>query len=204
MNARSYRTRSTTAWRSIWPPPKCNLAHAALRENVPDEAQEAYDTAVGLVHQAHLEARRLISTVRPPIIDQVGVKTAILQLVQEQRRRKGPRIKFDSDVRFDRLPPSLENALYRVAQEALTNACIHSRSKEVTITLSQEADSIRLEVRDWGVGFDTETVGKEHFGLEGIRQRVRLLGGRLNITSTPGVGTTVQVVLPFARKQDEQ
>ena len=150
-----------------------------------------------LVRQAHFEARRLISEVRPPVIDEIGLETAISHLVHEQRRRGGPKIEFHSDVQFGRLPSILENALYRIVQEALTNACKHSKSKKVTVTMTQEGQDVRLEVRDWGIGFDPESVEKGHFGLEGIRQRVRLLGGRLTIESTPGSGTLVQVVVPI-------
>jgi signal transduction histidine kinase len=150
-----------------------------LRESNPEAAKKAYDAATQLVSQSHAEARRLVSEVRPPIIDEIGLETAISHLVYEQRQRGGPTIKFDSDVHFKRLPAILENALYRIVQEALTNACKYSKSKKVTVTMTQEGRDVRLEVRDWGIGFDPKSVGKEHFGLEGIRQRVRLLGGRL-------------------------
>ena len=178
-------------------------AHDALRENSPDEAKKAYETAVELVRQSHSESRRLISEVRPPVIDEIGLETAISHLVHEQRRHGGPKIECHSNVQFGRLPPILENALYRIVQEALTNACKHSKSKKVTVTMTQEGQDVRLEVRDWGIGFDPESVEKGHFGLEGIRQRVRLLGGRLTIESTPGSGTLVQVVVPILEKQIE-
>jgi PAS domain S-box-containing protein len=178
--------------------------HDALKEKSPDEAKRAYDAAAQLVRQSHSEARRLISEVRPPIIDEIGLETAISHLVHEQRERGGPKVECRSDVQFGRLPAILENALYRIAQEALTNACKHSKSKNVMVTMSQERQDVRLEVRDWGIGFDPESVEKGHFGLEGIRQRVRLLGGRLTIESTPGSGTVVQVVVPIVEKQIEE
>ena len=109
-------------------------AHDSLRENSPDKAKKAYETALELVRQAHSESRRLISEVRPPVIDEIGLETAISHLVHEQRRHGGPKIECRSDVQFGRLPPILENALYRIAQEALTNACKHSKSKKVTVT----------------------------------------------------------------------
>jgi signal transduction histidine kinase len=98
----------------------------------------------------------------------------------------------------------LENAIYRIVQEALTNACKHSKSKKVTVTMDQEGQDVRLEVRDWGIGFNPESVERGHFGLEGIRQRVRLLGGRLTIESKPGSGTLVQVVVPIVERQNEE
>jgi PAS domain S-box-containing protein len=177
--------------------------HDGLENNSPGEGNKAYETARELVGQAHAESRRLISEVRPPVIDEDGIATAISELVNEQRRRCGPKIEFHCSVLFGRLPSILENALYRIAQEALTNACKHSQSKKATVTLAQEGHDVRLEVRDSGIGFDPETVGKGHFGLEGIRQRVRLLGGRLTIESTPTCGTLVQVVVPIVERQDD-
>jgi PAS domain S-box-containing protein len=179
-------------------------AHKALRNDSPNEAKKAYDTAVELVRQAHLEARRLISEVRPPVIDEIGLETAISHLVHEQRRRGGPKIELHSKVHFGRLTSILENALYRIAQEALNNACKHSKSKKVAISLTQEDQDVQLKIQDWGIGFDPESVGTGHFGLEGIRQRVRLLGGRLTIESTPDSGALVQVVVPILEKQGKE
>jgi len=96
-----------------------------------------------------------------------------------------------------------KNAIYRIAQEALTNACKHSKSKKVTVTMTQEGQDVRLEVQDWGIGFDPESVEQGHFGLEGIRQRVRLLDGKLTIETTPGSGTLVQVVVPILERQND-
>jgi PAS domain S-box-containing protein len=177
-------------------------AHDILRENSPQEARKAYQTALQLVRQAHSESRRLISEVRPPVIDEVGLETAISHLVHEQRRRGGPKIQCHSDVQFGRLPSILENAIYRIVQEALTNACKHSKSEKVTVSMTQEGEDVQLEVRDWGIGFDPESVEEGHFGLEGIRQRVRLLGGRLTIETTPGSGALVRVVVPILERQN--
>jgi len=175
-----------------------------LRDSSMEEAKKAFDAAVQLVSQSHFEARRLISEVRPPVIDEVGLETAISPLIHAQRRRGGPKIEFHSSVQFDRLPAILENSLYRIVQEALTNACKHSRANRVRITLAQKGQEIRLEVRDWGIGFNPESVERGHFGLEGIRQRVRLLGGRLKITSAPGDGTSIQVTVPIVERQAER
>lgn len=176
----------------------------SLRESHPDEAKTAYQTAVELVRQAHGESRRLISEVRPPVIDENGLETAIAHLVHEQRRRGGPQIEYRSAVQFGRLPSILENALYRIAQEALTNACKHSKSETVTVSMDQEGQEVRLKVQDWGIGFASESSESGHFGLEGIRQRVRLLGGRLAIKSTPGSGALVEVVVPVVERQGER
>lgn len=178
-------------------------AYEALRKVSPREARRAYKTAVELMRQAHAETRRLISEVRPPVIDEIGLETAISHLVHEQRRRAKPKIEFHSNVQFHRLPSILENSLYRIVQEALTNAVKHSRAKTVTVTLAQHGPELTLEVRDSGVGFDPQTVEKGHYGLEGIRQRVRLLGGRLTLQTAPGAGTLVQAVVPILETTQE-
>jgi PAS domain S-box-containing protein len=171
--------------------------HDALKKSDPAQGKTAYDAGVQMVQQAHGESRRLISGVRPPALDEAGVAVAISHLVHEQRGATGPTIEYHDDVQFDRLPPILENAIYRIAQEAVSNACRHSGSEKVRVSLFQEGDRLRLEVQDWGVGFDPETVDEDRYGLEGIRERIRLLGGELDIQSAPGAGTRIRAILPI-------
>ncbi|HYW80226.1 MAG TPA: PAS domain S-box protein, partial [Thermoguttaceae bacterium] len=104
------------------------------------QAKTAYDTGIELVKRAHAEARRLISGVRPPALDESGIAVAISHLVQEQRERLGVPIEYDDHVDFNRLAPILENAVYRITHEALANACQHSRSAKVRVSLLQEND----------------------------------------------------------------
>ena len=103
-----------------------------LKETKPKQAADAYHAGMTMLRQGHFEARRLIAGVRPPILDEAGIVAAIGHLVNEQSRLKGPKIEYRSSVDFDRLDPTLENAIYRIAQEALTNACKHSKSEKVS------------------------------------------------------------------------
>ena len=167
-----------------------------IKVTKPQQATDAYHAGMTLLRQAHREARRLIAGVRPPILDEAGVVDAVSHLVNELRREKGPKIEFRNIVEFDRLVPILENAVYRITQEALANACKHSGSEKVYVTLLQQGNRLRIEVRDWGVGFETKTNPKNHYGLEGIRQRAKLLGGKCSIQSKAGKGTRVIVELP--------
>jgi signal transduction histidine kinase len=171
-----------------------------LKETKPKDAAKAFDAGVTMLQQGHFEARRLISGVRPPILDEEGVVAAVAHLVNEQRRLKGPKIEYRNNVDFDRLAPILENGIYRIAQEGLANACQHSGSERVRVTLLQREDRIRIEVRDWGVGFDVGSIQENRFGLVGIRQRARLLGGKCSIRSTPGKGARVSVELPVVAR----
>lgn len=167
-----------------------------LRGKQPALAAKAYDAAMTMLQQGHHDARRLIAGVRPPILDESGVVTAVSHLVNEQSGVGGPKIEYRSRIHFDRLAPALENAIYRIAQEGLANACRHSRSKKIRVSLLQHEDWIQIVIRDWGSGFDTKAVPENGFGIEGIRQRTRLLGGKCSIRSRQGKGTRVLVELP--------
>ena len=106
-------------------------------------------------------------------------------------------VEFSHKIAFDRLPPSLENTIFRVVQESLTNTRRYSQSKKVRIRLVQQEDGIRIDVKDWGVGFNPRTIAEGHFGLEGIKERTRLFGGAFTIRSSPGKGTRIVVQLPL-------
>lgn len=84
-----------------------------------------------------------------------------------------------------------------------SNACRHSMSENVCVSLSQRRDRVRIEAQDWGVGFDPKAVRESRCGLAGIRQRARLLGGKCSIQSRPGQGTQVVVELPVLEKKGE-
>jgi signal transduction histidine kinase len=158
----------------------------------------AYDTGVSLLRQSLGEARRLISGVRPPILDELGIVAALNHLILDcQARREAPEIDFQNEVEFDRLASIVENALYRIAQEGLSNALAHSGSTRMQVNLIQQDNHIRLQIQDWGVGFHTEDVMENCFGLDGIRERARLLGGSVEIASVPGEGTRITVDLPI-------
>jgi signal transduction histidine kinase len=139
--------------------------------------------------------------VRPPILDEEGVVAAVSHLVGEQRLLKGPKIEFRNEVEFDRLIPILENVIYRIVQEALGNVCQHSKSKEALVELVQDGDNLHIKIQDWGVGFDSGKVQDERFGLAGIRERARLLGGEAAVESTLGQGTCITVVLPLVPRE---
>ena len=172
-----------------------------LKDHQAANAKTAYDAGVQMLRQAHFEARRLISGVRPPILDESGIAAAIAHLVHDQKTPRGPQIEFHSRVTFHRLPSIQENAVYRIAQEALTNACKHSGSEKVRVSLTQDNGHVCLEVRDWGSGFEVNAVGEHHFGLEGIKERVRLLDGQLSLDSQNGEGTCIRVTLPILERE---
>jgi signal transduction histidine kinase len=163
----------------------------------PLQAWDTFDGALRLLCRAINETRRLISNLRPPVLDKSGVVEAIEYLVCEYDGHSGPKIEFVHDVAFDRLAPPLEATIFRVVQESLQNASRHSRSDRIRVELKQCEKCVYVEVRDWVEGFRIEAVDEQRFGLRGIRERARLLGGRVIVDSAPGKGTRVSVELPL-------
>ncbi len=163
----------------------------------PTQAAQLFSEATALLQQSIDEARRLISGLRPPILDEMGIQAAIEYLILEGTESGGPEVEFHHDGQIERLAPPLESTIFRVVQESLNNAYRHSHSDKIRIELRQRKQEVHVAVRDWGVGFDLNTVEEGHFGLQGIRERVRLLGGRVLIDTTPNQGTHIHIQLPL-------
>jgi len=165
---------------------------------------EQSDRAASLCHARDLlskaitEGRRMISELRPMVIDEQGISQAIEYLVADESAEPRLNIQFSHPPSLERLDPMLEGALFRIVQEALNNARRHSRCQHVTIRLERHDHVLRLQIEDDGVGFQTEQVPDRHFGLRGIRERARLHGGHALIESTPGKGTRIVAEVPIA------
>ena len=144
----------------------------------------------------------MISDLRPPILDQSGIVAAIKYLVEEGHGNGGLTIEFrhDTQIEHEDLAAPLEGAIFRIVQESLTNAAKYSQSETVLVELRQRGKHIHLEISDQGIGFDPAKVTEKQFGLRGMRERVRLLGGRVNIETAPGQGTKIAVELPLLEK----
>jgi PAS domain S-box-containing protein len=163
---------------------------------IPQSAIQNLEVGVELLRKILDEARRLISGLRPPILDEKGLVAAIDYLVSEQPPLPQG-IAFAHDVAFDRLPPLWESNLFRIVQEALRNVTRHGRARTARIDLWQKGQTLRLTVMDDGQGFDRKKLPERTHGLQGIRQRARLLGGKASIRSAAGEGTRISVTLPL-------
>lgn len=172
-------------------------------ENEQADVSRELATSLELLGKAIDEGRRLISDLRPMIIDEMGVVEAIHYLVEEQRDAGGLQIALEHDTQFDRLPQLLEGTVYRIVQEALTNVKRHARTREVAVSLRQHGATLEIVVRDEGVGFRPEEVSPDRFGVRGIQERARLFGGRASVESQPGRGTRVRVELPLSLPMEE-
>jgi signal transduction histidine kinase len=147
------------------------------------------------------EARTVVGALRPTALDDLGLEEALRAEVDELRT-EGWRVKLEADLGPARLAPEVETTLFRVAQEALRNARKHARTGRAVVRLRRTRRVARVEVRDWGRGFDPAAAPEgggpgERVGLSGMRERVALLGGRCEVKSRPGAGTRVMAEVPL-------
>ncbi|MBI4493467.1 MAG: GAF domain-containing protein [Chloroflexi bacterium] len=165
------------------------------------QARQELARARELAQYTVREARQVIAGLRPTALDDFGLATA-LRLEVERLRAEGWQIGFEDELGAERLPPGVETTLFRVAQEALTNARKHAQTTRAQVVLQRRGQAVRLEVRDWGRGFQPSTVlasagPSERVGLLGVQERVALLGGRCTVRSRPGAGTRIAVDVPL-------
>lgn len=170
----------------------------------PKAAWSMFDTALRLVSQSLEEARRLVAGLCPTDLEQFGIVPAVENMISQRNEAGGPKVEFVCRGRLPRLPRPLENAVFRIAQESVANACRHSRSDRVRVELSRDEQEVGILVEDWGVGFDPQHVGESCFGLRGIRERTRLFGGSMTLDTAPGKGTRILVKLPLSLQEDNE
>ena len=168
-------------------------AKAQLAQH-PEQVPATLDFVLKLAEAATAEMRALIFELRPDSLKHQGLVAALARQVAATRARHGLYI----ETRLGSEPPlSLEakEALYRVAQEALHNVVQHAQAHKVYLRLEQHDSKVELEVRDDGVGFDSQREYPGHLGLVSMRERIERLGGRFYIASSPGAGTTLRAEL---------
>jgi PAS domain S-box-containing protein len=160
------------------------------------EDREELDEALELVRELVGEARQVIYDLRPTVLDDFGLAAAV-RLQVAALRAEGLEIRLQESLGDGRLPTEVETTLFRVAQEALTNIRKHAEATKARVVLDRPGNTVRLLVRDEGRGFSpkgaTRRNGRgEKVGLSGMRERVSLLGGRFQLHSDPGRGTTIE------------
>jgi signal transduction histidine kinase len=177
-------------------------ASMTLHAGDPPAVDELLTAAQRHLYAEVSELRGMMATLRPPVLDELGLGLALADHLDSFERRTGIMCFLDSD-RETRLEPDIETVLYRVAQEALINVAKHSRAYHVWVYLRTDDDRADMQVRDDGIGFDPTAVngmaGRGHFGLAGMRERVEMAGGRYRLLSSPGGGTAIRVRLPRRR-----
>ncbi len=180
------------------------LRLGALVRVKPEDLPEAVAQAVEHVDASIQAMRSLITDMRPASLDQLGIGPALEALAERWSALSGIDARLDVDLGFEtgqettRLAPLIETTIYRVVQEALTNVAKHAGAQRVSVTVVERDGAVEIAVTDDGRGFSGEEPS-DGFGLIGMRERTRLAGGRHDVESSPGEGTTVHASIPATR-----
>jgi len=172
-----------------------------LRPAVPSELVARVNENAAILDRLLQQTRQISLDLRPPLLDDLGLVPALRWYLDQQAERAGLEAKFFADPLADDVPPHIQIACFRLAQEAITNAVRHAQARTLTVELRRAGTSSRLVVSDDGKGFDVAAAKARaeqgaSLGLLGIEERAALAGGNARIVSSPGQGTTIEVLLP--------
>jgi PAS domain S-box-containing protein len=159
--------------------------------------------------QAHLaaaveEGRRLTQNLRPPGLLELGLVRSLTRLLEAAAHEHDWLVEMEDSIESEALNPALETAIYRMIQEAINNARKHARTSKVRLELGVHGGFVQIQFRDWGRGFDSSGKNAGGMGLRGMRERVEMLGGWLQITSQPGEGCRIQAGLPISQPDPDE
>ncbi len=180
---------------------------AARRSSDVEALHSTLDQSVDQLSEAIDQLRSLITDLRPAALDQLGAGPALEALVGRVERQSGLRIALESDLAYEagrataRHVPEVESTIYRVVQEALTNVVKHAGATRADVRVLEDDEGVDIVVRDDGRGFEPDVArSADGFGLLGMRERIALVGGTVEVTSAPGDGTEVRARIPGRRR----
>jgi two-component system, NarL family, sensor kinase len=163
-----------------------------------------------LTSQVGEEIRTLSYLLHPPLLDELGLSSAVHWYTQGFEKRTGIHVEVDIPRDFLRLPAEVETALFRVIQESLTNVHRYADSSKAFIRVARVGDEVKLEIGDYGKGIRAEILKSSRnavaplgVGIQGMKERMRQLSGRLEVTSRPNNGTVVTAMLPIREQRPE-
>jgi signal transduction histidine kinase len=177
------------------------IALQSLCSDVP-VAQPQILKVTQLLDQIEVQLRRLSHELAPALLNDLGLVPALRYLAEGLAQRAQLQISIDA-VPEQRLPRRVETTLYHVAKEALHNVMKHAQATAVRVTFQRKAGSISCHIRDDGVGFDPASIsgrrGEQGFGLIGMRERLSVVGGEMQISSADGLGTELVISIPVEK-----
>jgi len=176
-----------------------------LGKSAPQELRAPLEETRKLTERTITEIRRIISALSPAVLEQLGLAAALRQLATRFRDVYPGQVRLHLPRRLGALPREIEIAAFRLVQECFHNIAKHSQASTVNLSLHSSDGYLRLHVEDNGVGFEVKAALEKQssFGLAGMRERVALLGGKLEISSRPKRGTRVSVELPAAKRSQK-
>jgi signal transduction histidine kinase len=159
-------------------------------------ARSTLEKSLSAAHSGLKETRRALKALRASPLDDLGLALAITTMAKDAAERANLALELSVRENIPALSPDVEQCVYRVAQEAVTNVVSHASAKKLTVKLEFVRRKLALMVRDDGAGFDVAKTNKTgHFGLSGMRERAQLVGGKLDIITKRGAGTTIQLTV---------
>jgi signal transduction histidine kinase len=170
-----------------------SVEDAKSPEEMKEAAASLRELVVGTLH----DVRDLAVELRPKALDDFGLVPALERLTTTFAEKTGLSVDLQTTFAEERLPPEVETALYRIVQESLTNVVKHARASRVSVLVTRKPGAVTAVIEDDGVGFLPAGDRGDGVGLLGIRERVGLLDGRLEIESRPDAGTSVVVEVPL-------
>lgn len=179
-----------------------SLSIEVTKETLNTTARARLEESRAAVDRAIDQVRNLSLNLRPAMLDVMGLESALRWFVNRQEEMTGLEIELHSSMAGMRVASDLETACFRVVQEAMTNVARHAQARTVHIELARKGPDLLLSIRDDGIGFDVAAARRRatsggSFGLLGMAERVRLLGGAFEIESASGQGTVTRVRFPL-------
>lgn len=182
---------------------RSEIIERTLQEQTVDKAIAEVKSVRGMIRSSLYEVRRIIYDLRPMALDDLGLIPTIKKYIDNLSDFHKINIEFVVLGEDKRLQSKYEVALFRLMQESVQNAVKHANPSDIQIKIQAEKNYIVLVVKDNGKGFDITIKKENSFGLIGMRERVEMLNGELNIHSQPNAGTTVIIKLPYIEVEDE-
>jgi signal transduction histidine kinase len=178
-----------------------SLIASRLDEGSP-ELKQRVASSLALVDESMSSVQSIAARLRPRILDELGLLSALDWLVQDFRERSGIDTDFIVNAHVDTLLPEEATAVFRIVQESLSNIARHAEAKFIDVSLELQDDWLAVEIRDDGKGLHREQeTNYDSIGLLGMRERALAVGGKLSVTSVSGKGTLVSLRLPLAKEQ---
>ena len=180
------------------------ILSSARRSTDPEMVRQALDQAVDQITAGIAGLRHLINDLRPPVLDEAGVQPALESLIRRANGLSGLDVSVEIDLAYEagrrpsRLLPEIEDAVYRIVQEGLTNVVKHAEASQVEVSVIEVDDQVHVKVVDDGKGLDADDDGGG-FGMIGMRERVELVGGSLSVAPGEQGGTELRASIPTSR-----
>ncbi len=169
-------------------------------------AAKDIDQARELIEQTIKFTRSLTFELSPPILYQLGFKAAVEWLTEQIQKRHGIKIEFSCDGKFREMNGEISVLLFKTLRELLLNIVKHAQTDIAMVCMNSDENNVQIVVEDKGIGFDISkidhcTINNKGFGLLSIRERVKYLGGTLEIASKPRQGTKVTIIIPINKEK---